>query len=75
MVVPSVVSVVAAEQPPAKSSQASIEAVNTSIARYLAAADRVRILTDVGLKVCVALLVLVALAWAIGLLPGAVKLF
>jgi hypothetical protein len=30
---------------------------------------------DLTLKVCVALLALVALAWVFGLLPGAVKLF
>jgi hypothetical protein len=46
-----------------------------SIAAYLESGRRIRGLTDVALVVCVGMFVLVALAWALGVLPGAVKLF
>jgi hypothetical protein len=50
-------------------------ASDASIAAYLAAGQRMATVMDLTLKVCVALLALVALAWVFGLLPGAVKLF
>ena len=50
-------------------------ATNASIVAYLESGERIRRLTDVALKVCVAILVLVALAWALGVLPAAVRLF
>lgn len=50
-------------------------ASDASIARYLAAGDRMRAIMDAGLKICAALAVLVIAAWALGLLPGAVRLF
>lgn len=48
---------------------------DASISRYLASGERVRALMELGWKVCAVLMVLVALAWAFGALPGAVKLF
>ena len=50
-------------------------AVDASIARYRLAGERVRGLADVVWKLCVGLMVLVALAWTLGILPGAVRLF
>jgi hypothetical protein len=50
-------------------------AAETSITHYLAAGDRVAGLMDVTWKLGIALLVLVVVAWAIGVLPGAVRLF
>ena len=43
-------------------------------AAYLASADRMRSIADVVLKVGIVLFVLVVIAWAVGLLPGAVRL-
>jgi hypothetical protein len=48
---------------------------DATFARYAAAGDRMRVIADVGLKICAVLAVLVLVAWALGLLPGAVKLF
>jgi hypothetical protein len=50
-------------------------ATRASIARYLAAGERMRVIADVGLKASVALGVLIIAAWALGLLPGAVRPF
>jgi hypothetical protein len=50
-------------------------AAYASIVRYLAAAERVRALMDLSFKVCLGLAAVVVLAWALGALPGAVKLF
>jgi hypothetical protein len=50
-------------------------ATTASIAAYLEAGERMRGLLDVTWKLCAVLIVLVLLAWAFGLLPGAVKLF
>lgn len=50
-------------------------AIDASVAPYLAWGDRVGALMDAGWKVFAALGVLLALAWAFGVLPGAVKLF
>jgi hypothetical protein len=46
-----------------------------STIRYIASAERVLALSDVGWKLGVGLLVLVLIAWAIGLLPGAARPF
>jgi hypothetical protein len=54
---------------------AESSAVDASISRYLMAGERVRGVMDLGYKLGIGLLVLVALAWAFGLLPGAVRLF
>ena len=45
------------------------------IASYLAAGDRVAAFMGFTLIVCAVLLVLIAGGWALGLLPGAVRLF
>jgi hypothetical protein len=58
-----------------RSTLADDPAADASIARYNASGDQVRSLMDLMWKVCVALFVLVLLTWALGLLPGAVKLF
>ena len=50
-------------------------ATNASIAAYLGAGERMRGLMDVTWTLRAVLIVLVLLAWAVGLLPGAVKLF
>jgi hypothetical protein len=46
-----------------------------SIERYLSSGDRVAALLDPVWKVCVALIGLILVAWALGLLPAAVRLF
>jgi hypothetical protein len=69
LVVPSTTSVVVADQPLAQSGETDSQAITASIERYLASGERVRMLTDVGFKVCIGLAVLVVLAWALGLLP------
>jgi hypothetical protein len=73
--------VVASTAAPAKgylsdySSLADSPAAKISIDRYVASGERVRGLMDIAYKVCLGVVVLVAVAWAFGVLPGAVKLF
>jgi hypothetical protein len=50
-------------------------ATDASIAHYLSAGDSIATLMDLTWKICAALFVLVAVAWAMGMLPGAVRLF
>jgi hypothetical protein len=50
-------------------------AESASIARYNLAAARTLTLSNVVGTIGVGLFVLIALAWALGLLPGAVRLF
>jgi len=50
-------------------------AIDASIAAYLAAGERMRIVARFVGFASVAVLVVTAVAWALGLLPGAVKLF
>jgi hypothetical protein len=45
------------------------------ISSYLAAGDRVASFMGVTLIVCAVLLALIAVAWVLGVLPGAVRLF
>ena len=53
---------------------ASSAIADASIAAYLAAGERMRIVAQwVGIA-CVGLLVIIAVAWAMGLLPKAVEL-
>jgi hypothetical protein len=47
----------------------------SGVAVYLASAERMRGVADVALKVGIALALLILVAWAAGLLPGAVRLF
>jgi hypothetical protein len=75
MVASSAASAVAlTEQPPAAGSVDS-PTTTASIAKYLESGERTRELMALAFKVCVAVLVLIALAWMLGILPGAVKLF
>ena len=62
-------------QPLINSDSGESPAASASTTRYLASADRVLGMTDVGWKLCVGLVVLIVIAWAIGVLPGAVRLF
>ncbi len=61
--------------PSTQSSLVDSPAATASIDRYIASGERARVLTDLTWKLCLGLLVLVALAWAFAVLPGAVKLF
>jgi hypothetical protein len=49
-------------------------ASDASIAAYLAAGDRVHMLAGIFGLVCVALVALLMVTWALGLLPGTVRL-
>ena len=62
-------------QPAPQSRLADDAATQASIAAYLGSAERMLAVTDLTWKVCAALLVLVAGAWASGILPAAVRLF
>jgi hypothetical protein len=66
---------VAVAQPLSQPNLADSPAASASATRYLASAERVLALADLSWKVCVGLIVLIVLAWALGALPGAVKLF
>ena len=50
-------------------------ATDAHIKNYLAAGDRVAGFMDLTMKVCAVLLVLLAAAWVIGILPAAYRLF
>jgi len=50
-------------------------AAEASIAAYNRSAERMLGVTDVMWKICVGLFGVVAVAWIIGVLPGAVRLF
>jgi hypothetical protein len=54
---------------------ADTSSTTAGAAAYLASGERVRELTDLAVKVSAGVFVLVALAWAVGVLPGAFKLF
>ena len=45
------------------------------VAAYLASADRMLVVADVVMKGSIALALLVLIAWVLGVLPGAVRLF
>jgi hypothetical protein len=62
-------------EPPVAAWLGDNPATEASIARYVAAGERMRVFADVALKICAALAVLIVVAWALGLLPGAVRLF
>jgi hypothetical protein len=65
----------AAAQPLIDSGTAESPAGTPSTTRYIASAERALALWDVGWKVGVGLVVLIVIAWAIGVLPGAARLF
>ena len=54
---------------------AETPAATASTTRYAASAERVLAVSDVGWKLGVGLVVLIVIAWAVGVLPGAVRLF
>jgi hypothetical protein len=52
-----------------------LAASNAGIDAYLSAGDHMATIMDITGKICMAFVVLIALAWALGVLPAAVKLF
>ena len=50
-------------------------AAQASIATYIGSAERMLAVTDLTWKVCAGLLVVILIAWATGVLPGAIRLF
>ena len=54
---------------------AASAASNDSVNAYLGAGDGMAMIMGVTMKVCLALIVLIAVAWVLGVLPVAVKLF
>ena len=64
------VAVVEPSSPPATSA-----ATNASIDAYLGAGDGMSTIMGITMWVGLALIVLIAVAWALGMLPVAVKLF
>ena len=75
MVASSAPSAIALTKQPPSVGAADTPSTSASIASYLESGERTRGLMALSLKLCVAVLVLVALAWMLGILPGAVKLF
>ena len=65
----------ALDHPSTQSNLADSPAAQAGIAAYIASGESVRALMDIAWKVCVGLIVLIVLAWALGALPAAVKLF
>jgi hypothetical protein len=61
--------------PPTAASLPADAAIDASIARYLGAGERASTVMVMSMRVCIALLVLVVVAWALGLLPVAIRLF
>ena len=66
---------IAVPPPSNQSSLVDNSATDASIAAYMASGEHVRGLMDLVWKVCLALAIVVALAWVFGVLPGAVRLF
>ena len=65
----------AVAQPLIESDLAESPAGTASATRYAASGERALSLSDLGWKLCLGLLVLIVVAWAVGVLPGAVRLF
>jgi hypothetical protein len=61
-------------QPAPQSRLADDPATQASIAAYLGSAERMLAVTDLTWKVCAVLLVIVLVAWAAGVMPGAIRL-
>lgn len=62
-------------EPPTTPRLGDNAATDASIAAYLGAGERMQGLMDVTWKVCAVVLALIVVAWALGVLPVAVKLF
>jgi hypothetical protein len=75
LVAPTDAPAVALAQPLSQSHLTDNPVTEASIASYLGAGERVLALAQLGLWICLGLIVLVALTWAAGVLPGAVRLF
>ena len=58
-----------------RSSLGDTPETDASIAAYLGAGERMQTLMDLTWKSCAVLLVLIVIAWAMGVLPVAVRLF
>jgi hypothetical protein len=61
--------------PVAATSLGTSAAANASIDAYLGAGDGMATIMGLTMKVGAALVILIAIAWVIGLLPGAVRFF
>jgi hypothetical protein len=66
---------VAVVEPPTAARLGDNAATDASIAAYLGAGERMQSLMDLTWKTCAGLLVLIVVAWALGMLPVAVRLF
>ena len=66
---------VAVLEPPVAPRLGDNPETDASIAAYLGAGERMQTLMDLTWKTCAVLLALIVIAWAMGLLPIAVKLF
>ena len=62
-------------QPAYQPSLTENPASQASIAAYLGSAERMLAVTDLTWKLCGGLLVFVLVVWALGVLPGAIRLF
>ena len=62
-------------QPDRQPSLADNPVTQASIAAYLGSAERMLAVTDLTWKMCAGLLVVIVVAWALGVLPGAIRLF
>ena len=62
-------------QPARQSSLLDTPAAQASIAAYLGSAERMLAVTDIAWKACAGLMVLILIAWAAGILPGAIRPF
>jgi hypothetical protein len=60
---------------PVNAVPATNQSINDGIDAYLGAGDHMAMIMDITGKICMGLIALIALAWALGVLPGAVKLF
>ena len=63
-----------AVQPGRQPTLADNPATQASIAAYLGSAERMLAVTDLTWKMCAGLLVVIVVAWALGVLPGAIRL-
>jgi hypothetical protein len=75
-VVPAPVPVIPVVAPPhTVASLGSTAEIEASINAYLGAGDGMATIMGLTLWACAALIALIAVAWALGVLPGAVRLF
>ena len=66
---------IALPEQPSSADFVDTPATLASIAGYLASGERTGEVANLAFKVFTGLLVLIALAWLVGVLPGAVKVF